>query len=341
MATLCLYYVPDPERDRWLPGDRYWRPFVRRLVRGRPRPSGIDKVFLNLRAGLDRLGVSYSVNKPFGRLRPSDMVGVLGRGRHCLAGYRASNPIVAGVALMTHPSEWPTLLEEYPVVRYLQHSAWAADVYRPYFGDRCTIWPVGIDTDAWRPAPDASKTTDFLVYVKFLWEREEKERTILAPVLAALNARGLSHRLLRYGSYSPAEYGAALRESRAMVFLSEHESQGLAYQEAMASGVPILAWDQGECRDPNRFRWGQTYIPATSVPYWSDECGVVFNRVEEFDQRLDDFLRAAAAGRFSPREYVVTNLTLEICAARYMEIVRSAQTEPAVPPRRHVSPLAP
>ena len=62
MAELCLYYVNEPDRDRWIPGDRLWRPWVRRLVRGKPRPSGIDKVFLNLRAGLDRLGVSYTVN---------------------------------------------------------------------------------------------------------------------------------------------------------------------------------------------------------------------------------------------------------------------------------------
>ena len=102
MSRLCLYYVPEPERDRWLPGDRHWRPIVRRLVRGKPRPSGIDNVFLNLRAGLDRLGIAYVVNEPFRRLRASDAVGVLGRGRHCLDGYRQANPIVAGIGLMTH-----------------------------------------------------------------------------------------------------------------------------------------------------------------------------------------------------------------------------------------------
>lgn len=328
MAQLCLYYVNEPDRDRWIPGDRLWRPWVRRLVRGKPRPSGIDKVFLNLRAGLDRLGVPYVVNKPFSRLGSSDMVGVLGRGRHCLDGYRQSNPIVAGVALMTHPSEWPTLCEDYPVVRYLQHSAWATDVYRPYFGDRCTIWPVGIDTDAWRPAPDAAKTTDFLVYVKFLWDREEKERTLLTPILDALRRRGLRHRLIRYGAYAPDDYAAALRESRAMIFLSEHESQGLAYQEALASGLPILAWDQGQCLDPNRFAWGQPHIPATSVPYWSEQCGVVFGDAARLDAALDEFLRAQASGLFAPREFVLSRLTLERCAADYLKIVTAAQASP-------------
>lgn len=329
MARLSLYYVSEPERDRWLRGDRFWRPVVRRVLRRlwrRPaRPSGIDKVFLNLRAGLDRLGVEYQVNRPFARLGASDMVGVLGRGRHCLAGYARENPIVAGVALMTHPSEWPTLCDEYPVVRYLQHSSWASDVYRPYFGDRCTVWPVGIDTSTWQPQPDSLKSVDFLVYVKLHWEKAEKERDMVAPICAELTRRGMVFEILRYGGYDPGDYAAALQRSRAMIFLSEHESQGLAYQECLSSGVPILAWDGGECRDPNRIAWGQPFIPATSVPYWSDECGVVFRDTSAFAERLDTFLTALASGEFAPREYVLRHLTLEQCAAHYLEIVNGAQ----------------
>ena len=329
MSRLCLYYIRAPERDRWIPGDRYVRPLVRRIVRGRPRPSGIDKVFINLRAGLDRLGAEYEVNRPFSRLGSSDMVGVLGRGRASLAGYGAPNPIVAGVALMTHPSEWPTLCDEYPVVRYLQHSEWAAAVYRPYFGDRCTVWPVGIDTDAWRPAPAAAKDTDVLLYVKLLWDVEEAERTLVAPIREALTRRGRSVQLLRYGSYTPGEYASALTRSRSMVFISPHESQGIAYQECLSSGVPVLAWDQGECRDPNRFSWGQPHIPATSVPYFSPECGLRFERPDQLEERLDEFLLGVDGDSFSPRDYVLRELTLERCSAHYLAIVDAAQREPA------------
>ena len=325
MGKLCLYYVPLPERDRWVRGDRYWRPLVRRLVRGRPRPGGIDKVFLNLRLGLDRLGTSYVVNRPFSRLAASDAVGVLGRGRGCLAGYDRDNPIVAGVALMTHPSEWPTLCEEYPVVRYLQHSEWAAAVYRPWFGDRCRVWPVGIDTDAWAPSPAAGKDVDVLVYVKFLWDIEAKERSMLQPMLRALAARGRAYRVIRYGQYGPEQYAGELRRAKSMLFLSEHESQGIAYQECLSSGVPILAWDQGLCLDPNRELWGQPVIPATSVPYWSEECGRRFTSMGDFEAELDAFLRDVDRRAYGPREYVLGRLTLERCAADYLEIVDGAQ----------------
>lgn len=325
MGRLCLYYVPLPEVDRWFAGDRHLRRVVRRVIRGRPRPGGIDKVFLNLRAGLDRLGVDYVVNRPFSRLAPSDMVGVLGRGRRSLEGYAQDNPIVAGVALMTHPSEWPTLFEDYPVVRYLQHSEWAADVYRPWFGDRCRVWPVGIDTDTWAPAPASAKDVDVLVYVKFLWELERKEREMLEPILRALDARGRSYRILRYGQYRPEQYADELARSRSMIFLSEHESQGIAYQECLSSGVPVLAWDQQRCLDPNRESWGQLDIPATSVPYWSAQCGRKFTSMGDFESALDAFLPNVDASAYGPREYILGRLTLERCAADYLEIVNAAQ----------------
>src|SRR6202035_1851384 len=104
MNRICLYYRPIPEKDRWLLGDRYVRPLVRRAVRGKPRPGGLDKVFANLCLGLDRIGIRYLVNLPFNELRADDWVGILGRDRHSLEGYSRPNRIVAGIGLMTHPS---------------------------------------------------------------------------------------------------------------------------------------------------------------------------------------------------------------------------------------------
>ena len=125
----ACYRTPS-QADR-VPGERWVRPLVRRIIRGKPRLGGVDKVFHNLCLGLDRLDVEYFANLPFKELKSDDRVGVLGRGRYSLQGYDRPNSIVAGIALMTHPSEWPTSCEDYPVKRYLQHSAWANDEYRP------------------------------------------------------------------------------------------------------------------------------------------------------------------------------------------------------------------
>lgn len=331
MSRICLYYVGEPERDRWLPGDRYLRPLARRILRGKGHPSGIDKVFLNLASGLRRLGIPYEVNLPFRRLRDDDQVGVIGRGRRSLAGYDRPNPIVAGVAMMTHPSEWPTLCDEYPVARHLQHCDWANDVYKPYFGARCVVWPVGIDTDAWAPAPGVTKQIDFLVYEKFRWDHERYNRELLEPALASLRAAGLTYQILHYGAYRPEEYQRALQQSRAMLFFCSHESQGIAYQEALASGVPVLAWDPGECLDPNRFAWGDPRIPATSVPYFDERCGLRFELASDFSERLAEFQSRLQLGLFAPRDYVLENLTLERCAGLYADILADAQHGVAPP----------
>src|ERR1700690_3408957 len=267
MGRICLTYRLEPERDRWVPGDRWLRPAVRRIVRGARRPGGLDKVFTNLRLGLDRLGVTYEVNLPFARLRPDDLVGVLGIGRNCLRGYSRREPLVAGIGLMTHPSEWPTLFDDYPIACYLQHSAWTEALYRRHFGDRCGIWPVGIDTAAWSPMrTPGEKTLDFLIYDKIHWGRESLVKGLLNPIGETLKQLGHSSAILRYGSYQPAEYREILGRCRAMIFLSPHESQGIACEEAMAAGVPILAWDPGLCQDPERFRWGDPVIPPPRVP---------------------------------------------------------------------------
>jgi glycosyltransferase involved in cell wall biosynthesis len=322
VRRVCIYFRTAPEQDRWLPGDRFIRPFVRRLVRGQSA-RGPGKVFTNLCLGLDRLGVGYEINLPFARLRDDDLVGVIGLGHRALSGYDRPFPIVAGPGLMTHPSEWPDLCERYPVVRYLQHSAWANAVYKPYYGDKCAIWPVGIDTDSWAPVDLGDKKFDFLIYDKIMWRQEEMVPRLLAPIRSELQRRKLTFTEIRYGHYGEAQYRQALQLCRAMLFLCEHESQGLAYQECLAAGVPVLAWDQGRWLDPNRFAWGDADVPATSVPYFDESCGVRFGNIEEFGARLSEFLDRRAA--MSPRDYILRNLTLERCSGHYLQILEGVR----------------
>lgn len=317
MSRLCLYFKHAPERDRWLPGDRYVRPLLRRVIRGKRRVGGPEKVFINLCRGLDALKIPHEVNLPFTKLKDDDRVGVIGAvGRHVLQGYDRPNPIVAGPGLMTHPSEWPTLCDEYPVKRYLQASEWANEIYRPYFGARCAVWPVGIDTEHWRPG--GRKDIDLLVYDKIMWNRGPDRPVLLTQVLEAISQRNLTAAVIRYGYYTEAEYRSLLARAKGMIFLCEHESQGIACEECLASDVPVLAWDQGFCLDPNRFAWGQPEIPATSVPYFDARCGERFAGAEDFEEKLSIFLSRIAASAYRPREYVLENLTLAGSAKRYL-----------------------
>jgi hypothetical protein len=327
MRRICITYTSEPERDRWVPGDRWIRPAVRRIVRGRRRPGGIDKVFINLCLGLERLKIPYEVNMPYGRLRATDLVGVLGRGRSCLEGYTRRESLVAGIGLMTHPSEWPTIFEDFPLACYLQHSEWTSAVYRAYFGDRCPIWPVGIDTNSWQPGPGTnSKPVDFLIYDKIHWDRPKYDAELTSPIRALLDRAGKTHESLRYGSYSSVQFRDALSRCKSAIFLSAHESQGIACEEALSSGVAVLAWDPGFCQDPERFKWNSPVIPTTSVPYFDGRCGLTFADFADFERTLPRFIEDLDSSTYRPRDYILENLTVEKCSQKFVDLLRERLT---------------
>jgi glycosyltransferase involved in cell wall biosynthesis len=309
-APLRLYYAEQP-RDRWLPGDRHLRALVRPLIHGGTVASGFRKVVANLRLGLRRLGIPHRLNDVrFLRDSPGAKIGLIGN-RWNLRRRAWTQPIVAGPALLDHPLQWPRLLDELDVRAFLVPSEWNRKVFEPYFGPRVRVWPVGIDTEAWPDAAGRRKDTDFLVYAKFKSDAERKRRLVLEPLLERLGRRGLTSMVVSYGSYTEQRYRQCLARCRGMLFLSEWETQGIAYQEALSSNVPVLAWERGRMDCPP---WPS--VPASSVPYFSGECGVKFRRLEEFDERLDEFL----SRRFRPRSYVLENLSVEDCALRYLRI---------------------
>ena len=103
-----------------------------------------------------------------------------------------------------------------------------------------------------------------------------------------------------------------------MVFLCEHETQGIAYQQALSCGVPILAWDRGGYwQDPSYYPHKVTFGPVTSVPYWDERCGKTFKDITAFMDAWSSFWEDVCSQRFRPRDYILQNLTLEKCACTY------------------------
>jgi len=321
--TLNLFYQ-EPECDRWVPFDRYPRAVVRRLVRGAPRPGGQKRVFINLCAGLERIGVEFRVNDyRFASQNPRALACVVGK-PFLLDKVRWRNPIVFGAAVYSHPIDDPQLLERLPVRKVLVPGPWMREMCKPYWGDAVVDWPVGIDTELWAPSTTDGKSIDVLLYDKVRWEHDKYEEALLQPIRRSLRKCRISFREIRYGGYREEDFRAALSECRSMIFLCEHETQGIAYQQALSCGVPILAWDRsGPWRDPSYYPHKVIFEPVTSVPYWDERCGMKFKDACEFAALWEKFWRRVKAGDFAPRDYIVENLTLEKCAGRYVEITRS------------------
>ena len=282
MQTLNLFYE-EPDFDRWLPFDRYPRSLIRRIVRGRPRAGGQTRVFLNLCAGLDIMAIPYRINGyRYIERHPDELACIIGK-PHVLNKTHWRNPILFGAAVYSHPLADPDLLKRLPVRKVLVPGEWMRQMCEPYYGGAVVDWPVGIDTESWKRDLDTQKTFDFLLYDKVRWEHQNYELTLIEPIRQELRRRGFTYSEIRYGYYEEETFREKLRTSRAMIFLCEHETQGIAYQQALACGIPILAWDRrGYWRDPEFYPHRVKFGPVTSVPYWDERCGRTFADAGEF-----------------------------------------------------------
>ncbi|MBB4372453.1 hypothetical protein GGD63_005261 [Bradyrhizobium sp. cir1] len=320
--VLNLFF--EERDDRWLPGDRHIRPLLRRLVKGESFISGQRRVLLNLCAGLDRLGIRYRVNDyRYIQKHPEELACIIGR-PFVLDWFKWKNPLLLGVAMYDHPVDAPERLNDLQVKRVLVPCRWYADMFRPHW-PHVDAWPVGIDTDLWTPTPADRKSVDVLLYDKVRWDYERYESELIEPIRRHLEAGGRTVEVIRYGHYKEDDYKAALARCRSMIFLCEHESQGIACEQALSSGVPVFAWDRGgPWQDPKYFPHKVRYEGGvSSVPYFDARCGMTFADAAGFISGWSAFWSHVNAGDFAPRDYVTENLTLEKGALHYYEIAEA------------------
>lgn len=324
-STLNLFYE-EPDPDRWLPFDRYPRRWARRLVRGPEQPRGTLRAFLNLVEGLDRIGARYRINDFRHVAANADELACVFGKPHVLARIPSRTPILFGTSIYSHPSDRPGLPHERPIRRVLVPSAWVQRMFEQVWPGIVSVWPVGIDTTRWAPDPGVARDIDVLVYDKIFWERARYEQELIGPLMHELARRGLHVRTLRYGSYEEKDLLDFSRRARAMVYLSRHETQGIAAQQLMSAGVPLLAWDEGgPWQDPKYFPRHVRFEPVTSVPYWTDACGVRFRGGGDLPEAFDRFWAGVGANAYSPRDLIVEQLTLEKQAREYVALAEQSQ----------------
>jgi glycosyltransferase involved in cell wall biosynthesis len=320
-APLNLFYE-EPDSDRWAPFDRYPRRLVRWALRGPKQPGGTMRVYLNLCAGLDRLNVPYRIND-YRHIRenPHELACVIGQ-PHVLAKLPQETPILFGTSIYNHPSDDPELLCRRRIRRVLVPSPWVEKMFSAVWPERISVWPSGIDTDRWSPSRRANKDVDVLIYDKIVRHRSRYMRTIVEPIVAELRRRRLSVQVLRYGFYREERLHDLSRRTRAMIYLSHHETQGLAAQQMLASDVPLFAWDHGGLwKDPKYAPHLVRFGPVTSVPYWDERCGMKFKGSGDLLAGFDRFWFGVEAGLYAPREMIAERFTLESQAMAYLSLV--------------------
>lgn len=322
-----LLFYEDRDKDTFVRGDRHLRRRLRRLLTPfRPKKStisGFELSFQLLCKALRSTGRTVHVNDfALARSNPEFPVGLCGY-LGMLQTWNLSNPAVLGPGLYDHPKQAPYLLSSRNFRSFIVLCDWMRDMFAGGWNrEQLYLWFGGIDLDDWTDTKQCVKDIDFLVYDKIRWNRDRLVPDLREPILAELTRCGYSFEILRYGEYRYPTYKALLQRSRAMLFLCEHETQGMAYQEALASNVPVLAWDQGTWLDPNREQWEGEPVPASSVPYFSAACGERFRDAADFPATLSRFIERREA--YTPRAWVEDHLSFAESARLYMRAYRAA-----------------
>jgi glycosyltransferase involved in cell wall biosynthesis len=288
--------------------------------------TGFYTAFLALRAALERNGCDVRVNDFTAALaRPDYPVG-LGGYPSVLKAVTLPNPVVFGPGDFGVPADAVAVAASSRIQILIQPSDWFRDYYRSSCGEKVVTWYAGIDTAHWTDQSSHPKSVDVLIYDKIRWYRDERVATVRDRLIQHLTVRGFSWKIIRYGHHHQKMFVEALRLARSMAFLCEHETQGLAYQEALASGVPVFAWDDGEFVDPALKADAPPGLKVSSVPYFDERCGRRFT-LACIEAEFDCFW--AALANFRPRDYVLEALSMEKSAQAYLDLYVRAGSFPS------------
>jgi hypothetical protein len=175
-------------------------------------------------------------------------------------------------------------------------------------------FPYAVDTEKFSPSNE-EKTLDCILYFK------NRNPQILNIIKDILNTKKINHEIIIYGSYNEENYIRSLRKCKFMVVCGTHESQGFALQEAMACNVPLVVYD---CKTVFDEYGTNIFSPvkhldlvATSVPYWSEECGLKTTELTEVSLLIDEMLNKYQT--FNPRKFILENLSEEKCMNKILD----------------------
>lgn len=218
--------------------------------------------------------------------------------------------LMAGPNLVVGPLDYSRILLAPEIDKILQPSNWVRDFYlslSPKLIGKIKVWPAGVEI----PVNVTAKKQDLiLVYFK-----KSSDKKLLGLILGELEDRGVSYQILHYGNYKKMEYFDLLEKSKAMIYISNSESQGLALAEAWARNVPTLVWDRGF------FEYGQYSWRANNIssPYLTEDNGITFGGGDDFGKRFDSFM--SNRDSFRSKEYVEANLSDKVCAEKLLAII--------------------
>lgn len=268
--------------------------------------SGPQKLLINLKESLEQCDVPYAINED--KYENNFLV-------HYDAKAYAKHENLNHESCVIGPQIWPfneygEFLRDNP--QYYKKvivpgpSAYQSFIDQGFVKDKLVIWPVGIkDITVKRTG-----NTKFLVYQK------QRSNEDLDTIISFLEEKEYEYQILRYGSYTQEKFYSCLEECSHGIIVGRPETQGIAYQEMMSSGMPLLIWDNKEWYDRDVPEQFQKNPAPTSAHYFSKDCGEKFYTEEELPEVFEKFMST----KYSPKKYIKKELSYEVSVKKLLAI---------------------
>ena len=198
---------------------------------------------------------------------------------------------------------------------YIQPSEWAKNnwKYNPNCKDiKIEILPFGVDVNKFNEIKHINERNEVLLYYK---RRHPDE---LINILNFLKLYNITPKIFSYNSkYDENDYINSLHNAKYCIWLDAHESQGFALEEALSCNVPLLVWNTKSMNQ--EYESSYSDISATTIPYWDEKCGEYFYNMDELPSVFFKFIMKL--NNYKPREYILNNLTFDICEKKFTDLV--------------------
>ncbi len=295
------------------------------------KTGGPNKVFHNLCKGLNRINVTFSINesplKHKYNLVQSSIDALIDVGLYRI-------PSLIGPNLVVLPRDLPPFLKLNHTI-FLHPAEWCKDLWDivGYNKNSIVIWPVGIDWEEF-VINRTSSANRVLIYFK------RRNPLLLKNVLEIASSFGMDSIIVEYGKYTEQQYKEALSVCKLGIWIGTSESQGIAQQEALASGLPLIILDVNSFWDeypypsypfPRKFH----NFKPTSAPYFDKQCGIIIESISQLPETLETFLDNI--NNFDPMTYIQSKLTLEKAANQLLGYFTKLQFEESIRNIKNIS----
>ena len=264
---------------------------------------------------LDRLNDTFDIVLCFNKFYPPSM-------------FPANCKVVYGPQFFTFPDDYehPVHKHTYEPERFFFNTLadWNLKIHSemaPSLNLTFVPIPFGIDIDNIKIVPSVKDRNKVMVYTKV------RHPSNAQYVFDFLRSRGDEYYHIQYGSYNETDFKNQLADTKFVIWIGSHESQGYAFQETLALNIPILLWEAPtmhvEFNRDNKYTY-ESYrdkypLFATTANAWSSECGIKFYEQWEFETRFQQMNERIDS--FTPRKFIESQLSLKAAYANLLKKV--------------------